>query len=170
MRFFKFNNYQFKENKKNDKYIFDLYIYLNGPQKGYDLKRFRKEISTDAEYNKRVYKYIGGKKAGIDYDAFAAATGLTDYLKRKKNKFKESYQPNDPDNSADQIYEADYAYVEKSKPIKETKVKQVNSQRGQHIQYVFSNYGIIISILVIVIGFTCKRLLLNNKINKKNQE
>lgn len=140
MRFFKFNNYQFKENKKNDKYIFDLYIYLNGPQKGYDLKRFRKEISTDAEYNKRVYKYIGGKKAGIDYDAFAAATGLTDYLKRKKNKFKESYQPNDPDNYADQIYEADYAYVEKSKPIKETKVKQVISQRGEHIQNVFSNY------------------------------
>ncbi|QII72112.1 hypothetical protein [Apibacter sp. B2966] len=154
----------------NDKYIFDLYIYLNGPQKGYDLKRFRKEISTDPEYNKRVYKYIGGKKAGIDYDAFAAATGLTNYLKRKKNKFKESYQPDDPNDSADQIYEADYAYVEKSKPIKETKVKQVNSQRGEHIQYVFSNYGIIISIIVIVIGFTCKRLLLNKKINKKNQE
>lgn len=65
---------------------------------------------------------------------------------------------------------ADYAYVEKSKPIKETKVKQVNSQLGEHIQYVFSNYGIIISILVIVLGFTCKRLLLNNKLNKKNQE
>lgn len=77
----------------NDKYIFDLYIYLNSPQKGYDLKRFRKEISTDPEYNKRVYKYIGGKKAGIDYDAFAAATGLTDYLKRKKINSKKVINP-----------------------------------------------------------------------------
>lgn len=91
-------------------------------------------------------------------------------MKRKKNKSKESYQPNDSNNSADQIYEADYAYVERSKPIKETKVKHANSQRGEYIQYVFSNYGIIISLLVIVIGFTCKRILLNKKINKKNHK
>ncbi|QII69463.1 hypothetical protein G8C41_01050 [Apibacter sp. B3706] len=150
--------------------IFDLYIYLNGPQKGYDLKRFRKEISTDPEYNKRVYKYIGGKKAGINYDAFAAATGLTDYLKRKKINSKKVINPMILITPLIKFMRQIMHMSKKVNQIKETKVKQVNSQRGEHIQYVFSNYGIIIYILVIVIGFTCKRLLLNNKINKKNQE
>lgn len=60
----------------NEEYLQEIYNIMGGKEAGINYDAFKTDVSSNKEYNKQVFDFVYSGAEGVDYNAFAFDTGL----------------------------------------------------------------------------------------------